>query len=66
MELQTGFKAEKEKTLVQVPENKYKYFPTQDPNTWRLLNDNTTNRGPIQHTTRHDTNWYPQQTNRED
>ena len=33
------FKAECEKLQTRVPENKYKYFPTFIPSTWKLLNE---------------------------
>lgn len=56
------FKAEKEKALLRAPENKYKYFPTHDPNTWKLLNDVTPNRELTQQTSRYNTSRNPQQT----
>ena len=34
----SAFKTEKEKIQARVPENKYKYFPTEIPRTWQLLN----------------------------
>lgn len=33
-----AFKTEKDKIQERVPENKYNFFPTVAPNTWRLLN----------------------------
>ena len=34
-----AFKAETEKIQKRIPENKYKYFPTELPRTWQLLNE---------------------------
>ena len=34
-----AFNAEREKIQERIPENKYKYFPTSLPSTWRLLNE---------------------------
>jgi hypothetical protein len=61
------FKIENEKNQNRTPENKYKYYPTSSPDSWRLLNEPATYReqqpqGPhrnmnqsMQYTT-HDTN----------
>ena len=34
-----AFNAERRKIQERIPENKYKYFPTSLPSTWRLLNE---------------------------
>ena len=41
----SAFKAEKDKIQAQIPENKYKYFPTEVPHTWQLLNKADMNTG---------------------
>jgi hypothetical protein len=41
------FKAEKEKHQSRTPENKYKYYPTSNPDSWRLLNE--TDSHSVQH-----------------
>lgn len=45
----SAFKAEKEKIQARIPENKYKYFPTEVPRTWQLLNETETNTDFQQH-----------------
>lgn len=34
-----SFKAERENIARRTPENKYKYYPTNDPHSWKLLNE---------------------------
>jgi hypothetical protein len=54
----SAFKAEKEKIQARVPENKYKYFPTEVPCTWQLLNETDTHTDFQQHQHNSNTNWY--------
>jgi hypothetical protein len=53
----SAFKTEKEKIQVRIPENKYKYFPTEVPRTWQLLNETDTNTDPQQHQHNSSTRW---------
>jgi hypothetical protein len=54
----SAFKAEKEKIQAQIPKNKYKYFPTEVPCTWQLLNDPDMHTDLQQHQHNSNTNWY--------
>ena len=53
-----AFKAEKEKIQAQIPENKYKYFPTEAPHTWQLLNEVDMHTDFQQHQHNANANWY--------
>jgi hypothetical protein len=56
----SAFKAEKEKIQARIPENKYKFFPTEVPRTWQLLNetDMHTDFQQHQHQLNSNANWY--------
>lgn len=54
----SAFKAEKEKIQARIPENKYKYFPTEVPRTWQLLNETDTHTDFQQHQHNSNANWY--------
>ena len=53
-----AFKAEKEKIQVWILESKYKYFPTEVPCTWQLLNETDMHTDFKQHQHNSNANWY--------
>jgi hypothetical protein len=57
------FIKEKEKLQEQVPENKYKFFPSQEPQTWRLLNQPEMTMNEQQQAWQYTTNWTTHHTN---
>jgi len=58
-----AFKMQRQKIQERVPENKYKFFPTSSPTTWKLLNEPETHPVNIQPTRQHSNNQQAEPTN---